>query len=254
MPSLYISDNLDAIASEVARMIVSIIGDVLSTKPYCIWVPSAGRTLIATWAKLRELYSGAVDWQRVVCVQMDEYYGVPPANPTSFAWQLDNELIKPLGIKRLITFLNADGELKLTPQNYERQLYGLGGIDCAVHGVGRNAHIGFNEPSPHASLNATRIVALSTDTRAANQVEYTHGITLGLDALTSARHSLVVIVGMEKRFATESLLTLPNTPANPVSYLRARQNTSAFIDSSTISATILEHIRANRLPSGFCLH
>lgn len=222
---------MDAVplAAAVATRMVELVGEVLSRRPYVVMTTSSGRTLRPAYALLREEYRSAVDWTRVICVQMDEYLGVGGADPRSTAFDLLHEFVEPLGVGRFICFQDTSGAACCTPAEFEQQVLALGGIDCAIHGVGRNGHIGFNEPGAPAQF-ATRIATLAESTRIANGVDFRMGVTLGLGLLGNARVSVVVLRGAEKRSAAEALLFHPTGPDNPVAHLRYCGKVSVYLD------------------------
>lgn len=217
------------LAESLAAHIVELFREGLSRRPYLVVTTSSGRTLRPAYARLREQYRSAVEWSRIVCVQMDEYLGIGAADPRSTAFELQHEFIEPLGIGRFIRFQDSAGVASCTPAEFEQQVLSLGGIDCAVHGVGRNGHIGFNEPGAPAQF-VTRTVTLAESTRIANGVDFRMGVTLGLGVLGNARVSVVVLRGAEKRSAAEALLFHPVGPENPVGHLRSCAQVSVYID------------------------
>jgi glucosamine-6-phosphate deaminase len=225
--------NADRIASHVAERLVVSIQETLERHSHFVLAPSAGRTLRQTYAVLRNKYKNAVDWSRVICVQMDEYADVGSLDSRSFAYQLTNELIKPLGIGCFISFFNETGNALCSLEAYEREIHNLGGIDCAIHGVGRNAHIAFNEPQSLMQTK-TRRVSLTKSTQIANEISFYEGVTLGLDILGASRSSMIVLIGSHKRYAAEALLFHPQGAQNPVAYLRRASKVSIYLDRQAL--------------------
>ncbi len=211
-----------ALSRAAARWIVDTLSDRLKSAGHACLVPSAGRTPLATYAVLRDRYRDAIDWRRVHLVQMDEYKGLAPDDPRSFADYLRRHLVEPLGVGAFTHFNGADGRLLRSPAAYERDLPPL---DLVVHGIGRNGHIGFNEPGA-AFTSATRPVRLSPSTLGANFVldadrqACAMGVTLGLRCLLAARQSLLLAWGVEKADALRRALC--DTPSSrcPASGLR----------------------------------
>jgi len=190
---------------------------------------------------LRAAHRRSIDWSRVVCVQMDEYEGVGDRDPCGFAAELRRELVDPLGMGRFLRFQDGDGGLRRPLDAYERAVRALGGIDCALHGVGRNGHVAFNEPGdPRAA--ATRRVLLARSTRVANGVLFTRGVTLGLDVLAEAREALVLMTGAAKRDAAASVLFRPEGPANPAAALRRCGRTTVLLDPEAAPENLSEWV------------
>ena len=235
-----------AIAHAVAASLVDQIRDILERRAHAVIAPSAGRTHIETLMVLRRRYFQAVDWSRVICVQMDEYADVGSEDGRSLSAQIESQLVAPLRIGRFIRFNDAAGLLERSLQDYEQEIDALGGIDCAIHGVGVNGHIGFNEPFATPAAHARR-VRLARATQTANGVDFSHGITLGLDTLVAARTSIVVLLGAQKRPAAGELLYGSVGPHNPVGHLRLCDRVAIYMDREAAPAGFAGEVRPNNV-------
>ncbi|SHN12131.1 glucosamine-6-phosphate deaminase [Duganella sacchari] len=232
--------DTEEVARTVAARLVSELADVLRQKPYAVLTPSVGRTMVGIFDVLRDQHRNSIDWQRVICVQMDEYAHMPSSDPDSFALTLRRDLVEPLGIGRFIHFYDDEGAAIVSPKQYEEDLYKLGGIDCALHGVGRNSHIGFNEPRQRTRLTGG-IVRLSQATRIANGVPYRHGVSLGLGVLRAAQSSILVLLGEHKRDASYQLLFGSSGPHVPVTQLRHCPRVSICLDHAAVPDSLSNH-------------
>lgn len=232
--------DTDQTAQEVAACLVAEIAAVLQRKPHALLVPSVGRTMIGIFEVLRRQYRHSLDWQRVICVQMDEYAGISCSDPSSFAFILQRDLVTPLGIGCFVHFYDHDGAAIIPPKHYEQRVRDLGGIDCALHGVGRNSHIGFNEPRQSLRLTGG-VVRLSNSTRRANDVPFHQGVTLGLGVLREAKSSIVVLLGEQKRDASYQLLFGSSGPHSPVTELRHCPQVSVYLDHAAVPGSFADH-------------
>jgi glucosamine-6-phosphate deaminase len=235
-----------AIARTVAAILVESIAGVLKERAHATIVPSAGRTHVDTFAVLRARYAQALDWSRVICLQMDEYADIGSADGRSLSAQIESEFVAPLRIGRYLRFFDASGRAERTLEAYEKEIAALGGIDCAIHGVGVNAHIGFNEPGAIHS-GRTRRVELARATQRANGVSFTHGVTLGLENLVAARNSIVVLTGSEKRLAARELLYGPVGAYNPVGHLRCCRRLAIYLDQAAAGEIWPHNVRQESL-------
>lgn len=240
----------DRIAGTAASRVLAALGAALERRGRAVLAPSAGRTPLSTYALLRAAHRHSLDWSRVVLVQMDEYEGVGDRDPCGFAAELRRELVEPLGIGRFLRFHDADGGLRRPLDAYERAVRAMGGIDCALHGVGRNGHIAFNEPGD-ARANTTRRVLLARSTRVANEVLFTHGVTLGLDVLAEARETVVLMTGAAKRDAAASVLFRPEGLANPAAALRRCGRVTVLLDSEAAPENLAQWLEP--VPGGAVL-
>ena len=150
-----------ALARDAANAIARALARTISLRGEAVWTPSAGRTPTLTYRFLRQDHRQSLDWRAVRLVQMDEYLGLPPHHPASHAFYINRHLAGPLGIPDFACFNDHDGTLRMPPDQFE-QIHAAR-LDLAVHGVGRNGHIGFNEPgSRPASPSRTTMLDAST--------------------------------------------------------------------------------------------
>lgn len=115
---------------------------------------------------------------------------------------------------------------------YDRMIAGHGGIELALLGLGRNCHLGFNEPgesvSPFGSV--TRFVELTPETRVANYDPAINepvppaAITVGLGTIGLSRELVVVAFGEHKSPAIQETIWGEVSPAIPSSMLRLPEN------------------------------
>ena len=117
----------------------------------------------------------------------------------------------------------------------------MGGIDLQLLGIGRNAHIGFNEPDDHFSKN-THQVTLTASTIAANTRFFDReedvprqAISMGMQAITQARKILLVASGTDKADALRDSFFGPVTPQVPASILQLHQDVTVIADEAALS-------------------
>jgi glucosamine-6-phosphate deaminase len=250
MPSRPTIEILDeaALAARAAAVIVSTLQHAIDRHGGAVLVPSAGRTPTRTYQALRERYRDALAWRRVHVLQMDEYRGLAPDDPRSLARYLMDELVQPLRVGGFTHFNDRAGRL-LRPLDAYADAAGT--IDLAVHGIGRNGHVGFNEPgSPIDSK--VRSVRLAPSTLRANfatdadRQRCREGLTLGLAPLRAARNSLLLAIGIEKAAAMRRALNLPPSNRCPASRLRGCPNLLVLADTAAASLLAIPPQRAER--------
>jgi glucosamine-6-phosphate deaminase len=149
---------------------------------------------------------------------LDEYCGLPHADPHSYAAFLHRHLIAPLHLAPdRVRLLRGDAaDLQDECRRYDAALAACGGIDLCVLGLGVNGHIAFNEPGSLWNQR-THVVQLSPATRASHTLASreqqaadpwqipTCGITMGIGSLLESRHILLLIAGPHKRAARAAL-------------------------------------------------
>jgi small-conductance mechanosensitive channel len=121
---------------------------------------------------------------------------------------------------------------------YDEQVAAAGGIGVQLLGVGRNGHIGFNEPGEEL-IGATHLTALCESTIDANSRFFAtrddvprHAITMGMDGILSAECIVLVVSGKEKHDALMMLLSGKYSTNAPVTLLRSHKNVYVFCDEA----------------------
>jgi glucosamine-6-phosphate deaminase len=115
---------------------------------------------------------------------------------------------------------------------YDRRIAADGGLDLQLLGLGRNGHIGFNEPSDLSVAEAlklpTRLVDLHPITRADAAQDFggeskviLFALTLGVAPILAARSIFVLAFGPHKAEAVARSLTAPMTAQMPGSLLQS---------------------------------
>ena len=120
---------------------------------------------------------------------------------------------------------------------HERKLAALGGIDAAVLGLGKNGHLGFNEPGS-APDSSGRVLDLEATSTAANAEWFggayapAHGVTLGLGTLLAARRVLLVAFGPAKADAVRDTVERAPNETCPGSWLQRHPEAHLFLDGA----------------------
>src|SRR5260221_10323043 len=106
---------------------------------------------------------GSLNFSRVVTFNLDEYLGLPPAHPQSFHHFMRENLFAHVNVDPGNVHI-PDGTIRGNYEDYcgsyEETIRKAGGFDLQILGIGRNGHIGFNEPTssngPPTSLKEFR--------------------------------------------------------------------------------------------------
>ena len=233
---LHIASDCDGAAFHAAALLVDSLADGLYGRKSVVLVPSAGKTAREIFRHLRVSFRDSIDWSRVIVVQMDEYEGVSCENPGSFAFQLREEFVDPMGVHDFLCINDPSGQQKLPPEGYERELAQRGGIDVILHGIGINGHLGFNEPgaAPHGQTSigmlASETIRWNFSTSAPPAGFAGKGITLGLGTMAAARRAIVAAFGSEKRRAVRQAVDAFPSHEVPASLLQLHPNVAFVVD------------------------
>ena len=183
----------------------------------------------------------AVLQQRWCSFNLDEYVGLGPDDPGSFAAAMQVQLGRPLGLDpaqlQLPNGLAADPAAEA--RRYGAAVAARGGIGLQLLGLGLNGHVGFNEP-PCGPDAGCRCIRLSDATRRQNAAAFggdpsavpAQAITLGLAEIGAAREVLLVVTGASKAPVLRRLLQEPPNPDLPASWLQRHPRLSLMVDGA----------------------
>lgn len=210
---------------------------------------ATGRTMAPVYAALVNLVRHQAHQAQAALRQgwnsfnLDEYVGLGPQDPESFAAEMMRTLVGPLGLDparvHLPDGLAPDPEVEAV--RYGQALHGAGGVGLQLLGLGLNGHVGFNEP-PSEPDCPTRCLALSASTRQANAGAFgghpdrvpPRAITLGLADILQADRILLVVTGAPKAPILRRLLEEPPTAALPASWLHRHPSVCVLADPSAL--------------------
>ena len=175
--------------------------------------------------------SGVLDTGGITAFQLDEYLGLAAGDRRSLFGWMRRSFLDPLGVAEdRVVRLPHDGDMDEGCAAFDRALAARGGLDLAILGLGRNGHLGFNEP-PSGPETPTRVVELSPVTLEDNARYWgetadvpTTAVTMGLRHLLRARRIVLVVSGAGKRAVLHRVLEGPVGPEVPASFLREAES------------------------------
>jgi glucosamine-6-phosphate deaminase len=217
---LRVLSSPEAIGEDIAhRLLDRIAGTRI---PFLLGCPT-GRTPRPIYAAMgRRLRKKPQDLRHLVLVMMDEYL-VPSADefdyaPSSNAWSCHHfarvEILDQLhGLLREDSIWFPDAR---DPSSYDRRIADAGGIDYFILASGASdGHVAFNPPGSDRN-SRTRIIELSEETRRDNLQTFpafgtlanvpTHGVSVGIDTIASAKAGAMVVWGSGKRLTLSRML------------------------------------------------
>lgn len=224
---------------QISKKAASIIADAICKKPHFILGLDVSDTLIGIYKELSRLNKeGKLDFSRAATFNLDEYLGLAADHPQSCRYFMDANLFNQINIdKRNIYFPNG---LTREPQvlcgQYEKSIKEVAGIDLQVLGIGKDGHIGFNEPG--SSLTSrTRIKTLTEDTVKEKAKNFKKpedipkfAITMGVGTIMEARECMLLASGKRKAEILVKAIEGPVTSSVPASMLQLHPNAIVIAD------------------------
>ena len=174
-------------------------------------------------------------------IGLDEWGKVPANHPITCEYFLKTKLINPLGISvDRTTLFNTDPNHPFEECNrIQFELDSQGPIDICILGLGKNGHLGFNEPGPYLEPH-THKADLSVESMQHSMLDSAnvlpaYGLTLGMKDILSSRKIVLLITGNHKSSVTEDLLEGKITPNIPATFLWLHENVDCLIDENVFS-------------------
>jgi glucosamine-6-phosphate deaminase len=179
--------------------------------------------------------------QRWLSFNLDEYVGLPPENPSSFAAFMGHHLVRPLGLHPSQVLLpdGAAANPAEAADCFAAKIRSAGGIGAQLLGLGSNGHVGFNEPPCGPDVRC-RVVKLSPATRSQNASAFQgspglvpkQAITLGLHEILAANELHLIVTGAAKAEILRKALDREGDPEVPASWLRRHPNLWLWVDDA----------------------
>lgn len=227
--------DTEAVATRVAAIIRHYL--TRTADPVLGW--ATGETFRPVYRQLiRDHRAGAVSFAQAVHFNLDEYVGLGPDHPAAFRTAMRTALFDHVdAAPEHIHLPNGSApDLDEEAARYEALIKRAGGIGLQLLGIGRNGHIGFNEPGSSFE-GRTRVVRLAASTREANRAAFPPGcpvperaITMGIGTILEARSIVLVATGAAKAPALAAALNGPVSPACPASALRVHPAVRVLAD------------------------
>jgi glucosamine-6-phosphate deaminase len=219
-------------AVDVGIAAAGIISRLVAEKPDAVLGLATGASVKRVYAELH-----ALDFSRVTAFVLDEYVGLSPSHPVSFHAFMEEHFLSRVNVDRQrVHFPPTEGDdLAFACEQFERDIRAAGGIDLQLLGIGRDGHLGFNEPTSSLA-SRTRIKTLTSATREANRSGFggdevpLHVVTMGIATILEARHCLLVADGPAKADAVARMVEGPLTAMVPASALQMHPHTTVIVD------------------------
>ena len=229
---------------EMSRKAANLISAQILLKPDCVLGLATGSTPIGIYDQLVEWYKkGDLDFSTVKTVNLDEYKGLTRDNEQSYYYFMHHHLFDRVNIDEENTHVpngkveNGDEECL----RYEALIESMGGVDLQLLGLGRNGHIGFNEPG-QAFETGTHCVDLQESTIEANKRFFAsaadvprQAYTMGIKTIMQAKKILVVVSGEDKAEIVKKAFFGPVIPGVPASILQMHNDVILVGDEAALS-------------------
>ena len=225
-------------ASAISRA-AGHIADHIKDRPTSVLGLATGQTMLPLYRALIERHrTGGLSFASVTTFNLDEYVGLAPDHPGSYHSYMREALFDHIDIDPACTHLPRGDAADPVAEaaEYEARIARAGGISLQLLGIGRNGHIGFNEPTSSLA-SPTRIKTLTESTRRANRPHFKvdetlprHAITMGVGTILSAGECILIATGAAKAQAVAAMVEGPVSAICPASALQFHARATIVLD------------------------
>lgn len=196
----------------------------IEKKPDIVLGLSTGSTPLGLYKRMSSL-----DLKKATSFNLDEYC-IDFDHKQSYHTYMKENLFDKTGIQ---------GFVVENIKEYENKIKESGGIDVQVLGIGRNGHIGFNEPGSNRE-SRTRVIELSDITREDNKKVFgdevpEKAMTMGIGTILEAKEILLLVSGRNKAEIIKKALKGEVTEQVPASLLQNHPNVTVILDKEAAS-------------------
>ena len=229
---------------EMSEMAADVIGAQVLLKPDAVLGLATGSTPIGTYEELVRRYeAGRLDFSKIKTVNLDEYRGLTRDNDQSYYYFMHSHLFDHININKNNTKVpdGMEPDAIKAGQDYENIIKNHGGIDLQLLGLGKNGHIGFNEPCDEF-IDKTHVVDLTESTIEANKRFFAsaddvpkQAYTMGIGSIMRAKRVLMIVSGKGKADIVKEAFFGPITPKVPASILQLHNDFILIGDAEALS-------------------
>jgi glucosamine-6-phosphate deaminase len=219
-----------------ADRIAQAVRAAVSARGKAVLGLATGSTPGPIYARLVALHeAGELSFADVVTYNLDEYYPISPSDPNSYRAYMHRHLFGrvdlPPNRAHVLDGTVPEASAAEHSAQFDRWIAADGGLDLQLLGIGRNGHIGFNEPCDlpvdEALKLPTRLVDLHPVTVDAAAADFggrdrviPRALTLGVAPILASRSILIVALGANKAEVVARALDGPVTAQVPGSLLQ----------------------------------
>lgn len=179
-----------------------------------------------------EVQKKDIDVSQMIWTKLDEWLGMEASNESSCEYFIQKHILKPLHI-------SSENYISINHQaeNLEKECGRIHTrleerpIDLCILGIGKNGHLGLNEPSDilQPYVHVTKLDQLSKQHEMLKHQKVEQGITLGLYEILQAKRILLLVAGEDKKEAFQAFMKKEIITQFPVSFLWLHKHVEVIV-------------------------
>jgi galactosamine-6-phosphate isomerase len=216
-----------------------LIADIREKKDLLICAATGGSPN-GLYGKLAEEFKvNGILFSKIRILKLDEWGGIPMNDSNTCHSYLQKHVISPLKIdnSRYIAFDNNARNPEEECQRIQMEIDAKGPIDICILGLGKNGHLGLNEPANflHKDCHIAKLTESTMQHSMAQSManKPSFGMTVGIKDILQSKKILLLITGQQKQESIRRLLTGEISTQLPASFLWLHSNVECLIDKTS---------------------
>lgn len=188
----------------------------------------------------QEVHQSDLDFSEMTSINLDEYVGLDQTSDQSYAYFMKEHLFDTKPFKMSYLPNGKATDLEAAAKDYDR-IIAENPIDFQILGIGRNGHIGFNEPGTSFD-ETTHIVDLAPSTIEANSRFFDsiddvpkQAMSMGIASIMASKTIVLLAFGSEKADAIKGMVEGSVTEDLPASVLQNHDDVIVIVDEAAAS-------------------
>jgi len=226
---------------ELSRISAEFMINCIKQKPDALFCLASGNSPTRTFEIFVErIIKEKIDVSKLKILKLDEWWRVPSADPSTCESFMQLRILKPLHIpiQNYISFDSDAPDAQVECQRIANVIGEIGPIDLCILGLGKNGHLGLNEPGPYF-IPFSHVAKLDTKIKTHDMLSKTdavidYGMTIGMADIMTSREVLFLAAGDDKNKVYAEFLKGQVSSTLPASVLWLHSNTKCVFESQLL--------------------
>lgn len=222
---------------ELSKVFSDMLIELVIRKPDASIIVATGSSpLLGYRLFVRRVKEENINISRITFIKLDEWVGLSSACKATCEFFIRQELLNPLHVdeSHYISFRCEANNPEEECDRIQSKLEKLKSIDLAVLGVGKNGHLGLNEPGDFLSM-WPHVVSLDDKTKShamltKTEQEVNKGMTLGFGNFFEAKKVVLLMCGLEKEDALREFYKDYISTKLPISLIKLHRNLLCIVE------------------------
>lgn len=228
------AENYEKLSEISAEAMVKCVKE----KPNALFcLASGGSPTLAYKLFIERVIKENIDISKLRILKLDDWFGVEAEDPCTSEFYVRKNFLEPLSIsaENYIGFNSGAEDGQSECKKIDEFLKEYGPIDLCILGLGKNGHLGLNEPREYLEP-FSHVVKIDRKTKThdmlkATNVSINYGITIGVSQIMASEKILFIVAGDEKTEAFNGFLEKKVRCSLPASILWLHPNTLCVFES-----------------------